>query len=71
MKWAYQTSVKTPTGDTPFAFTYKSEAVIPVEIGMPTHRVKKFDPYHGEDGLKENLDLSEEKWQEAAMRMTN
>ena len=32
--WAYRTTAKTPTGETPFKLTYGTEAVIPVEIGV-------------------------------------
>ncbi|GJW49701.1 reverse transcriptase domain-containing protein [Tanacetum coccineum] len=35
--WAHQTMLKTSNGETPFSLTYGSEAVIPVEIGMPTY----------------------------------
>ena len=34
--WAYRTTVRTPTGETPFRLTYGTEAVIPVEIGLTT-----------------------------------
>uniref|UniRef100_A0A2N9J4R0 Uncharacterized protein n=1 Tax=Fagus sylvatica TaxID=28930 RepID=A0A2N9J4R0_FAGSY len=30
--WAYRTTARTPTGETPFRLTYGTEAVIPVEI---------------------------------------
>ena len=36
--WAYRTTVRTPTGETPFKVTYGSEAVIPVEVYMANHR---------------------------------
>ncbi|GJV80766.1 reverse transcriptase domain-containing protein [Tanacetum coccineum] len=36
--WAHRTSLKQSNGETPFSLTYGSEAVIPAEIGMPTHR---------------------------------
>nr|GFA68330.1 reverse transcriptase domain-containing protein [Tanacetum cinerariifolium] len=36
--WAHRTMVKSSHGDTPFSLTYGTEAVIPVEIGMPTYR---------------------------------
>uniref|UniRef100_A0A2N9HNF1 Uncharacterized protein n=1 Tax=Fagus sylvatica TaxID=28930 RepID=A0A2N9HNF1_FAGSY len=34
--WAYRTTVRIPTGETPFRMTFGSEAVIPVEIGLTT-----------------------------------
>ena len=34
--WAYRTTVRTPTKETPFKLTFGTEAVIPVEIGLIT-----------------------------------
>ena len=36
--WAYRTTVRTPTKETPFKLTFETEAVIPVEIGLTTLR---------------------------------
>ena len=36
--WAYRTTARKPTGISPFAITYGMEAIIPMEIGMPTIR---------------------------------
>ena len=36
--WAYQTTVRTPIGETPFRLTYVTEAVIPVETGVTSIR---------------------------------
>nr|GEU92345.1 protein NYNRIN-like [Tanacetum cinerariifolium] len=36
--WAHRTMVKSSHGDTPFSLTYRTKAVIPAEIGMPTYR---------------------------------
>eukprot|EP00268_Persea_americana_P002470 TRINITY_DN10747_c0_g1_i6.p2 TRINITY_DN10747_c0_g1~~TRINITY_DN10747_c0_g1_i6.p2 ORF type:complete len:120 (-),score=13.51 TRINITY_DN10747_c0_g1_i6:497-856(-) len=30
--WAYRTSIRTPTGETPYALTYGMEAVLPFEL---------------------------------------
>ena len=34
--WAYRTTDRKPTGVSPFALTYGMEAVVPIEIGLPT-----------------------------------
>ena len=34
--WAYRTTVRTPTGNTHFSLVYGYEAVIPLEIQMPS-----------------------------------
>nr|GFB62886.1 reverse transcriptase domain-containing protein [Tanacetum cinerariifolium] len=36
--WAYRTTIKVSTEDTPFSLVYGTEAVIPAEIKMPTIR---------------------------------
>ncbi|XP_059650191.1 uncharacterized protein LOC132295951 [Cornus florida] len=38
MLWAYRTTPRRPTGESPFAMTYGSEAVIPTESAIPTLR---------------------------------
>jgi len=37
--WAYRTTVWTPTGNTPFSLVYGYEAIIPLEIQIPSLRV--------------------------------
>ncbi|XP_028115619.1 uncharacterized protein K02A2.6-like [Camellia sinensis] len=39
--WAYRTTPRRSTRETPFALAYGMEAVIPLEIGMPTNQRKK------------------------------
>ncbi|XP_075658866.1 uncharacterized protein LOC142628705 [Castanea sativa] len=40
--WAYRTTGRTPTGETPFKLAYGSKAVIPTEVHMANHRVMKY-----------------------------
>ena len=40
--WAYRTTVRTPTKETPFKLAYGSEVVIPTEVHMANHRVMKY-----------------------------
>ncbi|XP_077228519.1 uncharacterized protein LOC143861476 [Tasmannia lanceolata] len=37
--WAYRTSVRTSTGATPFSLTYGMEAVLPIELKIPSLRI--------------------------------
>ncbi|GKA53603.1 reverse transcriptase domain-containing protein [Tanacetum coccineum] len=56
--WAHRTSLKTSNGETPYNLTFGSEAVIPAEIGMPTHRPMMVKEGNGnEEEMKLNLDL--------------
>ncbi|GKB83076.1 reverse transcriptase domain-containing protein [Tanacetum coccineum] len=66
--WAHRTMIKSSHGDTPFSLTYGTEAVIPVEIGMPTYRIATMDAVHNNEELRLNLDLLEERRKRAAIR---
>lgn len=58
--WAYRTTVRTPTGETPFKLAYGSDAVIPAEVHMANHRVMMYQDKDNEDQLRLNLDLIDE-----------
>ena len=58
--WAYRTTVRTLTGETPFKLAYGSEAVIPAEVHMASHRVKGYQVGENEVQLHLNLDLIDE-----------
>ncbi|GKC02452.1 hypothetical protein Tco_0994062 [Tanacetum coccineum] len=60
--------IKSSNGDTPFLLTYGTEAVIPAEIGMPTLRTTKVDMVQNDEALEINLDLLEERREQAAIR---
>ncbi|GKC95734.1 reverse transcriptase domain-containing protein [Tanacetum coccineum] len=66
--WAHRTMIKSSNGDTPFSLTYGTEAVIPAEIGMPTLRTAEVDLVQNNEALEINLDLLEEKREQAAIR---
>nr|GEV60075.1 hypothetical protein [Tanacetum cinerariifolium] len=56
--WAHRTSLKTSNGETPYSLTFGSEAVIPAEIGMPTHRTMMIKEESGnEEEMRLNFDL--------------
>ena len=69
MLWAYRTTQRLPTGETPFALAFGTEAVIPIELKLPSVRVMAFDEHQNSQGLKANLDLLEEKREVAQVRM--
>ncbi|GKA25796.1 reverse transcriptase domain-containing protein [Tanacetum coccineum] len=66
--WANRTMIKSSNGDTPFSLTYETEVVIPAEIGMPTLRTVEVDLVQNNEALEINLDLLEEKIEQAAIR---
>ncbi|KAK3014858.1 hypothetical protein RJ639_007959 [Escallonia herrerae] len=58
--WAYRTTPHSVTGETPFSLCYGTEAMLPVEIGVPTIRALHFSELNNDVGLRANLDLVEE-----------
>ncbi|GKV01681.1 hypothetical protein SLEP1_g14220 [Rubroshorea leprosula] len=54
--------------ETPYHLAFGTEAVIPVEIGVPSFRVTHFDEERNGQLLRENLDLLAEVREEARLR---
>ena len=61
MLWAYRTTRKSGTQETPFALAFGTVAVAPVEIGLKSPRIELASVEHNEEGLRLNLDLLDEK----------
>ncbi|GJW50356.1 reverse transcriptase domain-containing protein [Tanacetum coccineum] len=66
--WAHHTMIKSSNGETPFSLTYGTEAVIPAEIGMPMLRTTEIDLTKNNEALGMNLDLIEERREQAAIQ---
>ncbi|KAL5562544.1 hypothetical protein UlMin_032291 [Ulmus minor] len=66
--WAYRTSFRAVTGETPFSLAYGVEAVIPIEISLPTFRVDNFDEENNDVLLALATDLLEEKRETSQVR---
>ncbi|GJZ93819.1 hypothetical protein Tco_0666022 [Tanacetum coccineum] len=60
--------IKTSNGDTSFSLTYGTEAMIPIEIGMPSLRCTKVNRAETDEGLLLNLDILEERREKAVVR---
>ncbi|XP_077228402.1 uncharacterized protein LOC143861359 [Tasmannia lanceolata] len=67
--WAYRTTPRTPTGESPFNLSFGTEAVIPVDIGAPSPRITSFNEQLNSDELRANLDLLEEIREESRIRV--
>ena len=63
--WTYRTTPRKSTGETPFSMTYGAEVVIPLENGFPTMRSSAFTSDRNNELLKKNLDLIEERRENA------
>ena len=68
--WAYRTTARTPTGETPFKLTYETEVVIPVEVGVTSTRRAAFSEEENDDKLRLNLDCLDEVREDTFCRMT-
>ncbi|GKV35459.1 hypothetical protein SLEP1_g43722 [Rubroshorea leprosula] len=55
-------------GETPYHLAFGTEAVIPIEIGVPSFRVTHFNEWQNGQLLRENLDLLDEVREEAQLR---
>ena len=58
-----------PTGETPFRLTYKSEAIIPAEVGLTSYRVDNHDERKNDEAMHLQLDLFDEVRATAKQRL--
>ena len=68
--WTCRTTTRTPTGETPFKFTYGTEAVISVEVGVTSIRQETFNEECNDDELRLNLDCLDEVRDKTFSKMT-
>ena len=67
--WTYRTTPRRSTGETPFSMTYGAKAVIPLETGFLMTRTSSFNPKDNDKQLTRNLDLIEEKRENAMVQL--
>ena len=67
--WAYQTTARTPTGETPFRLAYESDVVIPTEVGLTSYRAENYNEDKNEKAMRLQLDLVDEVWATAEQRL--
>ncbi|XP_019241234.1 PREDICTED: uncharacterized protein LOC109221226 [Nicotiana attenuata] len=63
--WAYRTTPKSSTGETPYSLVYGTEAVIPVEVGEPSLRYSHISGAVNDESRLQDLDEVEE-WRDMA-----
>ena len=71
MLWTHRTTHRRSTEETPFALAYGVEAVIPLEVGLPTTRRTEFDAEQNENNLRKDLNLVEERRDIVSIRLTS
>ena len=67
--WTYRTTPRRSTKETPFSMTYGAKAVIPLETSFPTTRTSSFNSKDNNEQLTRNLDLIEEKRENAMVQL--
>ena len=68
MLWAYRTTRKSATQETPFALAFGTEAVAPVEVRLKSPRIELASVEHNDKALRLNLDLLDEKSEQVLKR---
>ena len=69
--WAYRTTPRSSTGETPYSLAFGTEAVIPLETGLPTIRTELMESGGNDQALQLSLDLAEEKRERALVRLAS
>jgi ribonuclease HI len=69
--WTFRTTPRSSTGETPFSLTYGVEAVIPLEVGLPTLRSEEYDQENNELMLAKDMDLAQERRDLAMIRLAS
>ncbi|XP_074346651.1 uncharacterized protein LOC141685450 [Apium graveolens] len=64
-----RTSPRTSTRETPFKLAYGTEAMLPIEVGYPSHRAINFEEDANAEGLRTNMKLIDEVRDQAIERM--
>ena len=67
--WAYRTTTRTLTGETPFRLAYRSEAIIPVEIGLTSFKMVNHNASRNDEAMRLQLDLVDEVKTTAEQRL--
>ena len=66
--WAYRTTRKSATQETPFALAFGTEVVAPVEVGLKSPRIELASVEHNDEAFRLNLDLLDEKREQVLKR---
>ena len=69
--WAYQTTPRISTGETPYSLTYGAKAVIPVEISLSSMRISDFSPAIYDELMIMQLNLLEKYQEMATIRLAS
>ena len=68
--WAYHTTIHSTTQETPFRMVFGADAMIPVEVVLPSWRRENFEEEANNQALNEEADLLDEMRDAAHVRET-
>ncbi|VFQ82927.1 unnamed protein product [Cuscuta campestris] len=69
--WAYRTTPRKATGETPFSMCYGQEARAPSEVFIPTWREENYEDKENEETMAADLNFIEERREQAFLRAEN
>ena len=69
--WAYRTTPRKATNEMPYYLAFGFEVVIPLNVGLPTIRIKAYDVSHNDEVLDRDLDLADKRRENALIQMAN
>ncbi|XP_057976091.1 uncharacterized protein LOC131163516 [Malania oleifera] len=67
--WAYHTTKRAATGETPFMLVFGAEAIILAEVGIPSWRRQYFNEQTNNKELRSEIDLLEERQDQASLKV--
>ncbi|XP_057975986.1 uncharacterized protein LOC131163413 [Malania oleifera] len=67
--WAYHTTKRAATGESPFMLVFGAEAVIPAEVGIPSWKRQYFNEQANNEELRSEIDLLEERQDHASLKV--
>ena len=67
--WAYRTTPRRSTVETPFSMSYGAETIILIETSFPTLKTQSFNPSINDELLEKSLDLIEERKESAMVQL--
>ena len=69
--WAFRTTPRRSTGESPYLLTYGTEAVLPIEIGLPTMRTSLANTGGNDAALEEALDQSQGRREASLIKLAS
>lgn len=59
--WAYRTTPRTITGETPYSLVYGEEVILATKIGIESAQLYAYDPQNNMEQCQLELELAKEK----------